>query len=69
VSTLYRWQRQAAPESQVGDGGLIEIPNVLGVRPALATYRLHFPQGIVLEVAPGFGPEELRSLAQLIQSL
>jgi transposase-like protein len=69
ASTLYRWLRQAPADRRSGRGGLIEIPNVLGHRPAVAAYRLLFPRGLILEVAPGFPPEELRSLAQLLQSL
>jgi hypothetical protein len=48
---------------------LIEIPNPLGGRVGACGYRLRFPQGIVLELAPGFSAEEVRSLARLIQSL
>jgi len=69
VSTLYRWQRQLSAGRRTDRGGLIEIPNVLGRLPADPTYRLHFPRGLVLEVASGFVLEELRSLTQLIQSL
>lgn len=69
VSTLYRWLRQAPAEPRTEGGGLIEIPNGLANRPALAAYRLLFPRGLTLEVAPGFQPDELRALAQLLQHL
>ncbi len=69
VSTLYRWSRERPPEPQTDPGELIEIPNVLASRPPDPAYRLLFPRGWVLEVAAGFAPEELRALAQLIQSL
>ncbi len=69
VSTLYRWLRESLAHPPTDGGGLIEIPNVLGARAPVPVYRLHFPRGLVLEVAPGFRPDELRSLAQLIQSL
>ena len=38
-------------------------------QPAITGYRLRFPNGLVLEVAPGFMHEELRALVQLIQAL
>ena len=69
VSTLYRWLRQAPAEPRTAGGGLIEIPNGLGDRPAVAAYRRLFPGGLTLEVAPGFQPDELRALAQLLQQL
>ena len=69
VSTLYRWRRQGTTGRRTGRGQLIEIPNLMPARPAVATYRVLFGRGVVLEVAPGFAREEVRCLAQLIQSL
>ena len=72
LSTLQRWLH--LNESDVGSGSpaLVEVPNplkpLLGRGPA-ATYRLHFPRGLVLEVAPGFQTGEVRALAQLLQEL
>ncbi len=69
VTTLYRWQRQRSPSPRRDPAALIEIPNRLNSRPTGAPYRLRFPRGLILEVASGFAAEELRSLAQLLQSL
>ena len=69
VTTLYRWQRQGPAPARSEGATLIEIAPLLRTRPAPTGYRLHFPRGLILEVAPGFSAEELRSLAGLIQSL
>lgn len=69
ASSLYRWQRERSTGQRVEQASLIEIPNLLSSQPAVPGYRLRFPSGLLLEVAPGFEPEELRALAQLIQAL
>jgi hypothetical protein len=53
----------------MGGTHLVEVPNLLGASGASCSYRLHFPGGVILEVAPGFQPREVRSLAELLQSL
>lgn len=69
LSTLARWLRQSRA-GQPNDGTrLIEVPNVLRAGGGSRGYRLHFPRGLILEVACGFEPGEVRSLAQLLQSL
>jgi hypothetical protein len=69
VSTLYGWLRREQLAPRRPREALIEIPNLWGRRCAAPTYRLLFPRGMVLELPSGFAPDELRSLAQLIQSL
>jgi len=69
-SALQRW----AGKRRIGGGTpdnpeLVEVPNLFSPGPAVAVYRVLFPRGAVLEVAPGFQPEELRSLAQVLLSL
>jgi Transposase len=70
ASNLQRWVNR----SQVADPtkrqvALVEVPNLLASRPGSPGYRLHFAKGLMLEVAGGFEPGEVRVLAQLLQSL
>jgi len=69
-STLQRWTLK----SQLGKADasrtrLVEVPNLFAAGPGVATYRVRFPRGLVLEVASGFQPSELQSLVQLLQNL
>ena len=73
-STFQRWLREPAPAPQTpgpepGRVGFLEVPNFFAAKPVLPTCRVHFPRGVVLEVAAGFPPDELRALAQLLQAL
>lgn len=69
-SNIQRWVRQGeAAARSAGPAALVEVPNLLAPRPGLGAYRLHFPKGLQLEVARGFELEEVRALAQLLQSL
>jgi len=69
-SNIQRWARQhETVEQSQGSAPLVEVPNLLGTRPNWGAYRLHFPQGLQLEVARGFDLGEVRALAQLLQSL
>ena len=69
-STLQRWARKARlAATRQGNARLVEVPNLLPTPTAGAAYRLHFPRGYVLEVASGFAVQELRALAQVLQSL
>lgn len=69
VSTLQRWLRQSGTERTGDAAHLIEVPNLLGRSGPTSTYRVHFARGLVLEVAPGFEPGEVRTLAVVLQSL
>jgi hypothetical protein len=69
-SNIQRWVRQregVAPNA--GPATLLEVPNLLATRSGPGAYRLHFAQGLQLEVARGFELGEVRALAQLLQSL
>jgi len=69
-STLQRWARQGRMgQAEAGGAKLVEVPNLFADNSAVVAYRVRFPRGLVLEVVSGFQPEELRSLAQVIQSL
>jgi transposase-like protein len=70
VSNLGRWVRNSQ-EAGPGEGraALVEVPNLLASGPGSRAYRLHFSKGLMLEVAGGFEPDEVRVLAQLVQSL
>jgi lambda repressor-like predicted transcriptional regulator len=69
-STLQRWARKARmAAAHQSRAKLVEVPNLLKTAPGSAPYCLRFPRGLALEVAPGVRLEELRALAQLLQSL
>ena len=69
-SNIQRWVQQfPASAKPAHPATLVEVPNLLGSRPSLGAYRLHFPKGLLLEVAGGFEAGEVRVLAQLLQSL
>jgi hypothetical protein len=75
LTTLQRWLRQRESGSPSQGVRFVQVPNLLATpepvrgSSAAAAYRLHFPRGLVLEVAPGFQAGEVRLLAQLIQAL
>jgi transcriptional regulator with XRE-family HTH domain len=69
LSTLQRWLQQSRAGRPTGGPDLLELPNLFGASGAGSPYRLRFPRGVILEVAPGFQPGEVRALAQLLQSL
>jgi transposase-like protein len=70
-STLTAWLRKAKNQAKARPKQVqfMALPNVMESSPGLATYRLRFPRGLVLEVGPGFQVQELHSLAQLLISL
>jgi hypothetical protein len=70
ASNIQRWIGQfPASAKPAHPAALVEVPNLLAPRPGPGGYRLHFPKGLLLEVAPGFEAGEVRALAQLLQSL
>jgi hypothetical protein len=69
ASTLFRWLRQATAATPSGAATLIEVPILLGQQPPAPAYCLRFANGLSVELAPGFQPEEVRTLAQLIRGL
>jgi transposase-like protein len=69
-SNIQRWVGQfCASAKPAHPAALVEVPNLLATRPCPGAYRLHFAQGLQLEVARGFELGEVRALAQLLQSL
>lgn len=69
ASTLFRWLRHSAAPIQSDPGAWIEVPNLLGQQPPAPAYCLRFANGLSVELAAGFQPDEVRTLAQLIRSL
>ncbi len=70
ASNIQRWVGQfPASAKPPHPAALVEVPNLLAPRPGPGAYRLHFPKGLLLEVAHGFEAGEVRALAQLLQSL
>lgn len=69
VSTLYRWRRLSSIRKDNPERAcLIELPGALDTRRSLSAYRLLFPDGVTLEVAPGFNSDELRTLTELLRT-
>ena len=69
-SNIQRWVAQAlASTKPAHPAKLLEVPNLLATQPRPGAYRLHFAQGLQLEVARGFEIGEVRALAQLLHSL
>ena len=70
ASNLQRWVGQfPASAKPAHPAAFVEVPNLLATQPRAGAYRLHFPQGLQLEVARGFEMGEVRALAQLLHSL
>jgi transcriptional regulator with XRE-family HTH domain len=68
-STLTLWLRKATADESAVSPTFIPVPNLLPAPRAAATYRLQFPRGLTVEVAPGFDAEELSALLQVVQRL
>jgi transposase-like protein len=68
-STLTSWLRKAATAELSGAAAFVPVPNLLSAAAAAPAYRLQFPRGHVVEVAPSFRREELSALLQLVQAL
>jgi transcriptional regulator with XRE-family HTH domain len=69
VSALQLWLRKAATRACTQTTAFVQVPNLLAQAPGPAMYRLHLPGGVDLELSPGFRPEELASLLELLRSL
>ena len=67
-STLTLWLRKAAPARKPSPAAFVAVPNLLSPT-AASVYRLRFAGGLSVEVAPGFRPEELASLLEVVQGL
>jgi transposase-like protein len=69
-SNIQRWVQQFPTSGKAATPvALVQLPNLLDRRTDSGAYRLHFPKGLLLEVACGFEVGEVRVLAQLLQSL
>lgn len=68
-STLTLWLRQATAGKSAGTPTFVPVPNLLPISRAAAAYRLQFPRGLTVEVAPGFEGEELSTLLAVVQRL
>ncbi len=69
LSTLERWLRQSREGPAPRRAALVEVPNLMGARPKVASYCLRFPGGLVLELSAGFDLGEVGRLAELVRSL
>jgi hypothetical protein len=70
ASNLQRWVHQEHRSARLRKPApLVEVPNLMAPPPGRGAYRLHFPDGVELELPPGFEVEEVRALAQLLRSL
>ena len=67
-STLTMWLRKAAAKDCV-TSTFVPVPNLFSVGSASPGYRLQFPRGVIVEVAPGFQAEELGALLKQVQAL
>ena len=68
VSTLYRWRRLSPGAEGTNRACLLELPRGVGTPRTQPAYRLLLPSGVTLEVAPGFDPDELRTLTELLRT-
>ncbi len=68
-STLLRWVRRNQNAAETAPPELIEVPNLLSNPGAPASYRVRFPQGVVLELDAGFDPLQVGSLAKTLLNL
>jgi transposase-like protein len=70
ASNIQRWVGQfSASATPAYPAALVEVPNLLAPQSKPGAYRLHFVEGLQLEVARGFEIGEVRALVQLLQSL
>lgn len=65
LSTLRLWIRKNRKPA-AGPTGFVELPNLLGQAPAVAVYRLHLKNGVIVEIGSGFEPQEVAMLLQLL---
>lgn len=68
-STLAAWRRQSATAKQSDPSAFVPVPNLFSAAAAPPAYRLQFPHGVIVEVAPGFQSAELGALLQVVQTL
>jgi transposase-like protein len=69
VSTLHAWLRKAAATRGGGGSGFLPVPNLLSASPVAPTYRIHWPDGLRLEVRAGFVDQELAALLRVLRAV
>ena len=68
-STLTLWLRKRSTAKRSDGSAFVAVPNLFSTAAATPGYRLQFPRGMIVEVAPGFRSEELGALLQVVQAL
>jgi hypothetical protein len=68
-SNIGRWVRRSQEAETSRAAAVVEVPNLLLPTRGDHPYRVHFPQGLSLEIARGFAAKEVCTLAQLLKSL
>lgn len=70
LGSLAVWLRRSKAALSGPPPGFQELPRQgLSTPQAVAAYKLHFSNGVSLEVARGFGAEELTRLCGLVRNL
>lgn len=69
VSTLQLWLKKAPVAQGLGRSEFVQVPHWVSAPPTPATYRLQFPEGLILEIRSGFPAEELGWLLQKVQGI
>lgn len=67
-STLTLWLSRAAG-AKIPPPVFVPGPNLWPLTPSAPAYRIEFPRGVSVAVAPGFQPGELGALLQVVQAL
>lgn len=67
VSTLQYWLRKSPPGLDRAEPVFVEVPMMTGQSSSTGGYRLHFPNGQILEIPSGFRAEEVQQLWELLQ--
>jgi transposase-like protein len=68
-STLTLWLRKRVTVKPSGRTRFVPVPNLFSAAASAPAYRLQFPRGVLVEVAPGFQSEELSALLKVVQGL
>lgn len=68
VSGLQQWLRQAA-KAKADPTPFVQVPNLMATAVRPGACRLQLPNGVAVELRPGFDPTELRLLLGLAAAL
>jgi hypothetical protein len=69
LSTLQSWLRKAANRPKPATPVFLPVPNLLASAPPPPAFRIQWPDGLALEVRPGFAVQELAALLPLLRAL